>query len=633
MSDFLDLQGAKDLNTDAIHIGAVANSKDPVTGAPIDTHVNRVGGTDYTLDGLYKALGPVVMPWTSVAGGTLTQPNQAFLHPANGNYYSWTGAYPVGGYVVAPGTDPTVVAGYVPRTDVVFRAEITPSVTEALRRSYAEAGYNLVDGSFETGGTLVNTNDVLLQARTWKAFSGPAGTVAAGTEPTSGGFVDKSTAPDFFDVSIKNFGAVGGGADDTAAIDAALAYHDFVYVPDGVFRSSNNDIEYWRLYGIGKVILPVQAVEISPSPQGRALHKSYKQTYGRFEQAAACSIVANPSDQTYINTQINGTDARGLAQDYPGRDHVGQFIWARGFMPMVTTPANTTYTQSSITAPEIAAHAKPNMIIETVGSNKATAIVTRVEGNTAFCSGWFTATANNVTPPNGIGATINPINKLFGQNIVISPESGPAMYSAGTEYNIFTKGATYNPGVRGVDVSFEPGGGGGDVGVMVRGKRNIAFYSYDSDVGTGAEYGFRSKSDKRGLSIQGATLAPIEVTDASGNFLFGVGIDGSVRTLNIIRTYVNPFQAGVGGFTFSDVVSDPNYGARFTIWGFNTVGGARFRHEVIMNGSGATVIGGIDDTGLGVHYSVSNGRSLVIKTTSGVVQAMASAEYAIDGLT
>ena len=132
MSDFLDLQGAKDLNTDAIHIGAVANSVDPATGAPIDTHVNRVGGTDYTLDGFYKAIGPVVMPWTSVAGGTLTQPNQAFLHPADGNYYSWTGAYPVGGYVVAPGTDPTVVAGYVPRTDVVLRAEITPEISNLI---------------------------------------------------------------------------------------------------------------------------------------------------------------------------------------------------------------------------------------------------------------------------------------------------------------------------------------------------------------------------------------------------------------------------------------------------------------------------------------------------------------------
>lgn len=63
---------------------------------------------------------------------------------------------------------------------------------ESLRRSYAEANYNLVDGSFEAGGTLVNANDVLLQERTGKAFSGPAGVVAAGTDPASGGFVDVS---------------------------------------------------------------------------------------------------------------------------------------------------------------------------------------------------------------------------------------------------------------------------------------------------------------------------------------------------------------------------------------------------------------------------------------------------------
>lgn len=63
---------------------------------------------------------------------------------------------------------------------------------EALRRSYAEAGYNLVDGSFEAGGTLVNANDALLQESTGKGFTGPTGTVAAGTNPSSGGFVDRS---------------------------------------------------------------------------------------------------------------------------------------------------------------------------------------------------------------------------------------------------------------------------------------------------------------------------------------------------------------------------------------------------------------------------------------------------------
>lgn len=65
-------------------------------------------------------------------------------------------------------------------------------IMELYRRSYAEAGYNLVDGSFEVGGALVNDNDVLLHEASGKAFSGPTGDVAAGTNPASGGFVDVS---------------------------------------------------------------------------------------------------------------------------------------------------------------------------------------------------------------------------------------------------------------------------------------------------------------------------------------------------------------------------------------------------------------------------------------------------------
>lgn len=64
---------------------------------------------------------------------------------------------------------------------------ITPSVFESLRRSYAEAGLNLVDGSFEEGGTLTSASDVLLHKASGKAYSGPVGGVAAGTDPTAVG--------------------------------------------------------------------------------------------------------------------------------------------------------------------------------------------------------------------------------------------------------------------------------------------------------------------------------------------------------------------------------------------------------------------------------------------------------------
>lgn len=68
---------------------------------------------------------------------------------------------------------------------------VKTNTKEALRRSYAEAGYNVV-GTFQEGFTLVNANDVGIDEINGKGYTGPAGTVAAGTDPASGGFVDVS---------------------------------------------------------------------------------------------------------------------------------------------------------------------------------------------------------------------------------------------------------------------------------------------------------------------------------------------------------------------------------------------------------------------------------------------------------
>lgn len=161
-------------------------------GASIGTATNPVTGqTQQTLPSILADLGFDVQSWTSSTGGVLASANQVFLNDTPGSlgigdYYAWGSSFPK---TVPAGTDPALpTSGYIMRSSRFAGTQ----AREALRRSYAEAGYNLVAGSFEAGGTLVSANDVLLQERTGKAFSGPSGLVTAGTNPASGGFVDVS---------------------------------------------------------------------------------------------------------------------------------------------------------------------------------------------------------------------------------------------------------------------------------------------------------------------------------------------------------------------------------------------------------------------------------------------------------
>lgn len=193
-----------EFNDEIIEMNSEFDSNQASMNAKFESHILGMG---------FTSVG------TFAAGATLTNPRQTLLWDiadgGDGQEYGWSGAFPK---VAPPLSTPNTTGGIaVGKWMSRFDPELRVQVREALRRSYAEAGYNLVAGSFEAGGALVNANDVLLQERTGKAFSGPAGVVSAGTDPTSGGFVDVS-------------GVVGKNLQTVAALRAFTGTADGVIV-------------------------------------------------------------------------------------------------------------------------------------------------------------------------------------------------------------------------------------------------------------------------------------------------------------------------------------------------------------------------------------------------------------------
>jgi hypothetical protein len=113
----------------------------------------------------------------------------------------------------------TMGIGYNPVNDL--RDELEPRIEtsekniedlsaqsfEALRRSYAEAGFTLVDGSFEEGGTLTSASDVLLHKATGVAYAWYGAfpkVVPAGSTPTTSGGVGVGAWVDRSDVTLRS---------------------------------------------------------------------------------------------------------------------------------------------------------------------------------------------------------------------------------------------------------------------------------------------------------------------------------------------------------------------------------------------------------------------------------------------
>lgn len=225
-------------STDVRDMSDNAKNFDEFSNSTSDSFTDRLGRDRHTIDGAIRKAGFQPASFDFVTGGTLVSGdrNKAVFNPSpsgDDNWYAWQGEFPK---IISPSSIPATSGGlgdnaWKPVTNNI----LAPTVRESIRRSCAEAGYNLVAGSFQAGFTLVSDNDVALDESSGKAYSGSAGIYSAGTSTT--GFTDESdvTLRSSIGVYLEEFGAVGdasidpvtgavSGTDNTTAIKEAVLW-------------------------------------------------------------------------------------------------------------------------------------------------------------------------------------------------------------------------------------------------------------------------------------------------------------------------------------------------------------------------------------------------------------------------
>ena len=228
-------------STDVRDMSDNAKNFDQFSNSMSDSFTDRLGRDRQTIEGSIRKAGFQPASLDFVTGGTLFSGdrNKAVFNPApsgDNNWYAWQGAFPK---IISPNSTPANSGGFGNSAwKPVTNNALAPQLRESTRRSYAEAGYNLVEGSFQTGFTLVDATDVALDEVSGKAFSGTAGTYQAGTDPSGVLFTDVSGFTGGDDtIDVRTFGLLDGGL-ITAAIIADVSLHCRVNRKKGVLRGT-----------------------------------------------------------------------------------------------------------------------------------------------------------------------------------------------------------------------------------------------------------------------------------------------------------------------------------------------------------------------------------------------------------
>ncbi len=150
-------------------------STNGVTGQVRPTYNKVIGDMNSEFDAQLAGMGYAIIGKFST-GATLTNPRQTLLWDVvdggDGQEYGWSGSFLPSGKVVQPGSNPHTTGGIAVGSWMSrFDPELKTIVFEVLRRSYAEADYNLIGRFSNTGLVVTAATDVVLWEQTGVAYS------------------------------------------------------------------------------------------------------------------------------------------------------------------------------------------------------------------------------------------------------------------------------------------------------------------------------------------------------------------------------------------------------------------------------------------------------------------------------
>ncbi|VTN41233.1 hypothetical protein [Raoultella ornithinolytica] len=251
-------------------------------------------------------------------------------------------------------------------------------------------------------------------------------------------------------------GAVEGRDNDsTAAFVAAYATGRFVYVPAGDWSTSvyipNQTFGEGRVWSSGDGLYPDAGERvITPGISHQRNYLYRAETWGNRERAAGWSLMVNNEDG---RPAVSGFSSDNAMAYYVNFDQVALFVSMRGSRKFFyTTAANTTYTEFTVTAPEITSEqeVKPGMLISTSHSPRFKGRVMAVDfdTNTIAVSRWVAEGngADGQIPASGVRALINGADKLWAGNFnLFIDANSPAKTACGLEIDIISDGTHGNP--------------------------------------------------------------------------------------------------------------------------------------------------------------------------------------------